>query len=1020
MVLPLRIFPAYGLDNSLLTAVLLGLYIRFFFTEWLGWVFSGLVVPGYLAAVFLLRPASGVVISLEGLITFLIVRGLSSLLSLTKLGTPVFGRERFVWLVITSVGVRLLMEALVAPYCESILRARMGWDTADSFGLYGIGLVLVPLLANACWKPGLLRGSFQQLVCTGATYLLLRLLLATTNLCFATVAQSFEQMVAGFATSQNEYLLLLAGALLASRANLRFGWDTGGVMIVGLLSLGWFAPAKLLATLCEAMLIVLVATLFLRLPRIRDCNIEGPRKVVLLFTIGYAMKLGITALLGVLSPGFDAKQLFGIGYLLPSLLAVKICQRRNPALVLVPAFNLSLFGLGLGSLTGYGLLFAGTALQSLWNAGAATAAGDSCGAPVALLSALRLARVHSAELPPKSTPLHRTAQKWHAVLARIMQLQALTQKGWSDCAQLAAQIRPTELGLELRQGLSPAGRSYLVLREDTEALEAEQEFGLLAVAAKPSGGPVLFVSRPQDDLKDPTSLAALVDLLQADAVVLGGAAEAARKVAAKTSADDADRAGHLPLTVSALLGLPIAIRQSALAEPQLTGFIPASLQASLQSRLGPLLQGAAAGPIAELALPPKSEEALAAPLLPTVPHFATATAWLEGLVVSAPDSPGLVKTPATERLLAEVLRTLLRAPAAASVPVLLQSVLGDATEVGLAVAQIDEPRPYIGLSARGEALLIDPGSPTFSVLETVSHRPGILELSAALFALQGAHALLIAGAGSDAGDAKRFSRVALPILALSPQPPEVLVLQAQDAATPDCAIVMDSALAQPAMSPLGWPMLKRLQASLTSLGIRAEVHTQYDQNTPDPPSVSISFLRERKQGGFLTLRVGPRLRDSFRPAAFSTAEQLLFARLGVPVQKATLEQLMLDACTTPEARLQPVIPEDLLRDARAFATTRHPYLIERLRTRTKGSRLRLTVVTDERSEQAYLLFRSQRGAVASTLRPQATADVALSCSDDVIAGIRRAQLVSAASIAVEGESRATSWTGEKLGIEGRR
>ena len=57
----LKIFPAYGLENSLLTAILVGLYIRFFFNEWLGWVFSGLVVPGYLACIVLLRPASAAV-----------------------------------------------------------------------------------------------------------------------------------------------------------------------------------------------------------------------------------------------------------------------------------------------------------------------------------------------------------------------------------------------------------------------------------------------------------------------------------------------------------------------------------------------------------------------------------------------------------------------------------------------------------------------------------------------------------------------------------------------------------------------------------------------------------------------------------------------------------------------------------------------------------------------------------------------------------------------------------------------
>ena len=43
--------------------------------------------------------------------------------------------------------------------------------------------------------------------------------------------------------------------LATARANLRFGWDTSGVAIPGLLCLGWFAPVRLLSTVCEALLI---------------------------------------------------------------------------------------------------------------------------------------------------------------------------------------------------------------------------------------------------------------------------------------------------------------------------------------------------------------------------------------------------------------------------------------------------------------------------------------------------------------------------------------------------------------------------------------------------------------------------------------------------------------------------------------------------------------------------------------------------------------------------------------------
>ena len=45
------LFPPDTLDTSLLTPVLIGLLWTWFFQETLGWGLSGLVVPGYLAAV---------------------------------------------------------------------------------------------------------------------------------------------------------------------------------------------------------------------------------------------------------------------------------------------------------------------------------------------------------------------------------------------------------------------------------------------------------------------------------------------------------------------------------------------------------------------------------------------------------------------------------------------------------------------------------------------------------------------------------------------------------------------------------------------------------------------------------------------------------------------------------------------------------------------------------------------------------------------------------------------------------
>jgi len=65
----LPIFPENGLSNSVIPPVLVGLGFSTFFTETLGWNFSGLIVPGYIAPIFIVKPVSGIIIVIEALTT---------------------------------------------------------------------------------------------------------------------------------------------------------------------------------------------------------------------------------------------------------------------------------------------------------------------------------------------------------------------------------------------------------------------------------------------------------------------------------------------------------------------------------------------------------------------------------------------------------------------------------------------------------------------------------------------------------------------------------------------------------------------------------------------------------------------------------------------------------------------------------------------------------------------------------------------------------------------------------------
>lgn len=986
---PLRIFPAYGLDNSLLTAVLVGLYIRFAFNEWLGWVFSGLVVPGYLAAIILLRPASAFMIVIEAAVTLLAVRSVSSVMSLTKLGTPMFGRDRFVWLVVVGVGVRILFEVHLAPFVESWFRVRQGFDPGDSFGLYGIGLVLVPLLANACWKPGLVRGGFQQIVCTGATYFLLQLLLTTTNLSFAGVAENFDQIALQLNSSPKAYLLLLTGVLLASRANLRFGWDTSGVLIPGLLGLSFFAPTKVLATVGESLVIALAAYLFVRLPRVRDWNLEGPRRVVMLFSLGYVVKSIIIAVFGATIPSFTATELFGIGYLLPSLLALKIWQRRNPATVLVPTLTLSLAGFTIGSLIGYQLVVGNTWLQA--QRAATSRDTEACASADSLLSEVRLARARGARKLPSPTALRITGTELGALKDMLVRLRALTAQGVDSCPQLAEKLKPSRLGLRLQAATSPSGQLYFTLREHAEDAEHLRGFGLIAVAAKPHGGPLLVVERPGEDLTDMGALVSLSELAGADALVIGGLPLPA------LGRGDVRRDADVPLraAVQSFTGPAIKIQSGSFAQPQLSGPVPAGLAQVLAAKLGPIVRTDPEQPSSELRLPPASEQFLAARLLPEIGQFESPGTWLAALLAVPQPTPVGPRAPATDQLLAEeIIRPLARAHEPGELLPLARRVAGAASELGLKVALVSGARPRIALSGNGEALLLSPGAPAGALLEVVSRRRGVAELATVLLDARDAHALLISVALPGTADAGPLGRVAAPILALTPPLPPVILIRAGIAATPDCSIITDPLPARAADSQLA----QQLAETLRMFGIRSELRNQYDVDTVEPPSHLVSLLRVRAQGEFVTLRVGPEVRERFRPEPLTPAQLLLFTRLGVQTVHGPLAETLGAACAEPRLT---TVPEELMSDARTFAISRHPVLIERLAARAQEKQFRLRVVDDQRQGEAYLLLNGERGAAAISLRPQKTPSVTLRCGQELAAQILQAQSVGAQSIEVQ-------------------
>ncbi|MCY0987258.1 poly-gamma-glutamate biosynthesis protein PgsC/CapC [Nannocystis sp. ILAH1] len=353
---PFEVLPHGGLDQSILIPVLVGVYVALFFTETFGWVFVGLVVPGYLASVLALQPTTAAVIVLEAIVTYLLARGLAYALAPTGVWAPFFGRDRFFVIVLASVLVRQHDQLWILPALSSWLELQLGSELPPVREFYSIGLVLVPLTANMLWKPGLVRGLGPLAVVVGLTYATLELvLLPLTNLSLSSFELLYEDSAIDFLGHARAYVLLLTTATLAARFNLRFGWDFGGILVPALLGLLWFTPIEMMVTLAEACILWSITKLLLRYTPLKRYNLEGPRKLALVFSLSVALKWMLSLIVSVTMPGMRARELFGFGYLLSTLLAIRMLPKKATRRVLLPTITTAFAGWLIGSALGLGL-----------------------------------------------------------------------------------------------------------------------------------------------------------------------------------------------------------------------------------------------------------------------------------------------------------------------------------------------------------------------------------------------------------------------------------------------------------------------------------------------------------------------------------------------------------------------------------------------------------------------------------------------------------------------------------------
>jgi len=535
--LPLAIFPENGLAHSALPPIFIGLILLTFFAEAYGWVYTALIIPGYLAPVWIVHPWAGCVVVVECVITYAVVRGVSDYLSRFGLWDDFFGRDRFFAFVIVSIAVRLVCETWLFPTIgEAAVRA-LGVTFDYHNRLHSVGFVIVPLLANSFWKPGIRRGLLPAAFVMASTYVVVRyVLIPYTNYSVARFDLLYEDVARGLDSGPKVYIMLVAGAWMASRVNLKYGWDMGGILVPTLLMLAWTTPTKIVATAAEAALIAVIAAFILKRRFLESTTIEGPRRTLMVFSVGMLLKLIVGHAASLAGVGFGATDLYGFGYLLPTLLADKILTKNSLGIVMIPVLRTSLVGFAFANGVGFGLYVASDYLTAATSSTEAAATIEARHASLASVLALDRARI----LPGSARnmydrPMARDLATFRGAFATLRDgegpayAEALTALADLDMHVLRVQDDETGIAsLCVRETGTPSRRPAVGSDRDFGAdRRGLHGWGIYILNENPQADIVIEAPRPHAESLTLDAAEALYSALGARALLIAGAHPAA-------------------------------------------------------------------------------------------------------------------------------------------------------------------------------------------------------------------------------------------------------------------------------------------------------------------------------------------------------------------------------------------------------------------------------------------------------------------------------------------------------------
>ncbi|MBN2194457.1 MAG: poly-gamma-glutamate biosynthesis protein PgsC/CapC [Polyangiaceae bacterium] len=346
----IQALPSNGLDRSLHAPVLIGLVFLTFFKETYGWTYAGIVVPGYLATVFVVAPITGILVCVESVVAYLLAALAGRWIPTTGAWSSFFGRERFLLIIICAVLVRLAMEASFIPRLVDAM------ELPHSRELYSIGLVLIPLVANSFWNAGLISALPRVAISTaltGATVVFV--LMPFTNFTVSRFQVANESVSLLFLETPHAYVILILGSIIAARDNVNYGWDYNGILVPALLAVACYQPTKLVTTVIEALIVLWLSEFITKHGPLSRVLMVGSRRMLLAYSVGFVVKWVLGQIALVVAPDVEMIDYFGFGYLLPTLLAVKMWNSDRIGATLMPTIQVAVTAFLAGNILAFGL-----------------------------------------------------------------------------------------------------------------------------------------------------------------------------------------------------------------------------------------------------------------------------------------------------------------------------------------------------------------------------------------------------------------------------------------------------------------------------------------------------------------------------------------------------------------------------------------------------------------------------------------------------------------------------------------